>query len=326
MLTVAVPVAETSTRQVEQEVQAGAGGVLLFGASAPTNLGARLAHLSGLAPNHLGILVMTDEEGGGVQRMANLVGSLPWAAWMGKHWTPTQITHHVAQVGAKMSAANVDMDLAPVLDVDGTNVAPGPSNPDGWRSFSGKTRVVREDGVAYMKGLTASGEIAVVKHFPGLGGSSGNSDNGAAHTLPWSTLKRVAIPPFAAAIHAGAPAVMVANDTVPGLTAKPASLSRAVIVGQLERTLGFHGLVLTDAVSAGAILAAGYTVPQAAVQALRAGADMILFGQVPHVAASTWAIASAIVTAVRNGHLARGRLISAAEAVLAVRHVDLCSA
>jgi beta-N-acetylhexosaminidase len=325
MLTIAVPVAETAVWQVTNEVQAGAGGVLLFGSKAPANLGAKLASLAAQSPHQLGILVMTDEEGGGVQRMANLVGSLPWPAWMGKHWTTTQIRTHVAAVASKMAAANVTMDLAPVVDVDGSNVAPGATNPDGWRSFSGRTGVVSRDGVAFMRGLRDSGVIAVLKHFPGLGGSSGNSDNGPAQTLPWSKLKSVAIPPFAKAIAAGAPAVMVANDTVPGLTGRPASLSRQVIVGELQNTLGFHGLVLTDAVSALAIKAAGYTIPQAAVQALRAGADMILFGSVASVGAKTRAIASAIVSAVRGGHLARGRLISAGMAVLAVRNVDLCS-
>ena len=326
MQTLAVPVEETSPGDVTTEVSAGAGGVLLFGSSAPSDLGAKLAQLESHSPDHLGTLVMTDEEGGGVQRMANLVGSLPWPAWMGAHWTADQIERHVAAVGSKMLEANVDMDLAPVLDVDGKDVPPGSSDPDGWRSFSGKTWIVKRDGLAYMRGLTSSKVIAVIKHFPGLGGSSGNSDNGPAHTLPWPTLQKVAIPPFARAIRAGAPAVMVANDTVPGLTSKPASLSRKVIMGELEQKLGFGGLVMTDAVNAGAIRAAGYTVPEASVRALKAGADMILFGQVAHVRRETNTIASAIVGAVEHGKLARGRLIAAAEAVLAVRGVDLCSA
>jgi beta-N-acetylhexosaminidase len=99
-----------------------------------------------------------------------------------------------------------------------------------------------------------------------------------------------------------------------------------VIVGELEQKLGFQGLVMTDAVNAKAIRAAGYTVPEASVRALKAGADMVLFGQVAHVLRETNTIASAIVSAVQHEKLARGRLIAAAEAVLAVRGVDLCSA
>jgi beta-N-acetylhexosaminidase len=324
MQTIAVPVAETSLWRVRAEVHNGAGGVLLLGSSAPSKLGPHLAALESHVPGHLGLLVMTDEEGGGVQHMANLVGSLPWAAWMGRHWTAAKITHAVAVVGSKMAAANVNMDLAPVVDVDGKNVPPSSTDPDGWRSFSGNMAVVGRDGVAFMTGLTSSHVIAVLKHFPGLGGSVGNSDYGPAHTLPWSTLRKVAIPPFAKAIMNGAPAVMVANDTVPGLTRYPASLSRVVISRELKGNLQFRGLVLTDALDAKAISAAGFTVPEAAVRALKVGADMVIFSSAPNIASETSAIASAIVSSVAAGHLSRARLIGAAAAVLAARHVELC--
>ena len=326
MLTIVVPVSEDAPGAALQEVSAGAGGILLFGPSAPSNLGAQLASLETHVPGRIGLLVMTDEEGGGVQRMANLVGYLPWPAWMGANWSAAQIQAAVAQVAIRMYANGVNMDLAPVVDVDGTNAAPSATNPDGWRSFSGNTAVVTRDGIAFMNGLRSSHVIPVLKHFPGLGGSTGNTDNGAAQTLPWSTLKQVAIPPFAAAINDGAPAVMVSNATVPGLTTLPASLSPAVM-RELKITLHFQGLVMTDSLSAGAISAAGYSVPAAAVQALRAGADMVMFGLAPTTAATvaqTFAIRTAIVAAVADGTLARARLIDAGAAVLASRHVSLC--
>jgi beta-N-acetylhexosaminidase len=175
-----------------------------------------------------------------------------------------------------------------------------------------------------MKGMQAGGVIPVVKHFPGIGGSSYNSDLGPAHTLPWSELQNVGLPPFAATIGAGAQAVMVSNDTIPGLTSTPAGLSPTVINGELKGKLGFKGLVITDALDAKAISAAGYSVPSATVQALRAGADMIMFGLGPDVQGVTDATASAITTAVSDGQLSRARLIDAANAVLTARHVDLC--
>ncbi|MGW0626556.1 glycoside hydrolase family 3 N-terminal domain-containing protein [Streptomyces sp. NPDC002758] len=325
MLTIAVPVSETSVSDVTSEVSAGAGGVLLFGSKAPSDLGSRLTALKSHVPGHLGLLVMTDEEGGGIQRMANLVGSLPWPAYMGTHWTPAQIQQNVAKVAAKMAAAQVNMDLAPVVDVDGRNVAPGRTNPDGWRSFSGSTSVVSKDGVAYMNGLRDGHVIPVVKHFPGLGGSSYNSDFGPARTLPWSTLQKVGIPPFTAAIKAGAPAIMVSNNIVPGLGTNPASLSPTTISYELRGKLGFKGLVVTDSLSAKAISAAGFSVPAAAVQALRSGADMVMFDLGSNVSSQTSSIASAITNAVAGGHIARSRLIDAAGHVLAVRHVNLCS-
>ncbi|WP_225829345.1 glycoside hydrolase family 3 N-terminal domain-containing protein [Streptomyces naphthomycinicus] len=325
MLTIAVPVSETSVSDVTSEVSAGAGGVLLFGNKAPSDLGSRLTALKTHVPGHRGLLVMTDQEGGGIQRMANLVGSLPWAAYMGTHWTPAQIRQNVAKVAAKMSAAQVNMDLAPVVDVDGRNVAPGKTNPDGWRSFSGSTSVVSTDGVAYMNGLRDGHVIPVVKHFPGIGGSTYNSDFGPARTLPWSTLQKVAVPPFTAAIKAGAPAIMVSNNIIPGLGTNPASLSPTAITTQLRGKMGFKGLVVTDSLSAKAISAAGFSVPSAAVQALRSGADMVMFDLGSNVSSQTSAIATAITKAVAGGHLSRSRLIDAAGHVLAVRHVSLCS-
>lgn len=241
MLTIAVPVAETSTTDATSEVTDGAGGVLLFGAAAPADLGADLSTLESHVPGHIGLLVMTDEEGGGVQRMANLVGSLHWASWMGHYWTAGHIESAVAAVGKKMAAANVNMDLAPVVDVDGTNAPPSATDPDGWRSFSGHTPIVVRDGIAFMNGLLSSHVIPVLKHFPGLGGVSGNTDDGPAHTLPWSELVKVALPPFTRAIKAGAPAIMVSNATVPGLALFPASLSPAAIGRGLRRRSGFTG-------------------------------------------------------------------------------------
>ena len=325
MLTIAVPVSESAPGAALPEVQAGAGGLLLFGSSAPSNLGAQLASVETQVPGQIGLLVMTDEEGGGIQRMANLAGSLPWPAWMGANWSPAQIQNAVAAVAHNMLANGVNMDLAPVIDVDGSNVPPSGSNADGWRSFSGNTAVVSRDGVAFMNGLKSSGVIPVMKHFPGLGGSSGNTDVVLAHTLPWSTLQQVAIPPFAAAINAGAPAIMVSNAAVPGLTNLPASLSPAVM-HELE-VLQFHGLIMTDSLSAVAISAAGYSMPAAAVQAIKAGADMVMFGlpaTTSETFSQTFAMRSAIVAAVADGSLARSRLLDADAAVLASRSVNLC--
>ena len=327
MQTIAVPVSENYVAGAASEVSAGAGGLLLFGASAPSNLGSQLASLKTRVPGGIGLLVMTDEEGGGVQRMSNLVGYLPWAAWMGSHWSAAQIQYAVYNVATKMYRYGVNMDLAPVVDVDGRNVPPSSTNPDGWRSFSGNTAVVTRDGIAFMNGLRSGHVVPVLKHFPGLGYASGNTDYGPAHTLPWTTLQTVALPPFVQAMRSGAPAVMVSNATVPGLATNPASLSPAVM-RELKTTLGFNGLVMTDSLSAGAISAAGYSVPAAAVKALSVGADMVMFGlqSTPTATANlTFAVRSAIVSAVTSGRLARSRLIFAAASVLASRHVNLCA-
>ena len=322
--TVVVPVDENNVMSVRSEVAAGAGGVILFGSSAPTNFGAQLQALAAVAPDGIKPFIMTDEEGGVVQRMANLVGSIPSARQMGATMTPAQIEQLALGLAQRMRAAGVTMDLAPVLDVDGGQ-GPNNFNADGTRSFSANVAMASSDGVAFATGLRNGGIVPVVKHFPGLGGATGNTDVTAAATQSWSALQSGGLRPFEAAIAAHVPAVMVANATVPGLTNQPASISPAVINGILRGQLGFQGLVMTDSLSAVALSASGYTVPRAAVAALGAGADMVLYNADPStVAAVTSQTVSAIVAAVNTGTLSRAALETAVGRVLAAKGVNLC--
>jgi beta-N-acetylhexosaminidase len=319
---VAVPVEETDVEAVSAEVSQGVGGVLLFGATAPADLGSELTSLESTAPGGIRPFVMTDEEGGGVQRMANLVGSMPWARQMGSTMTPSQIQGLAESVGKAMLAAGVTMDLAPVLDVDGGD-GPNATDPDGWRSFSDNATTATNDGLAFAAGLEAAGVIPVVKHFPGLGGASGNTDDGPASTLPYSTLVSSGLLPFEAAVSAKLPALMVSNATVPGLSTVPASMSAAVIEGLLIGQLHYRGLILTDSLDALAISDLGLSVAQASVESIAAGADMVLFssGQQAQVLAS---IQSAVVGAVGDGQLSKSELVAAAGKVLSAKEVELC--
>ena len=321
-----IPVEESEVAAVTAEVGAGAGGVILFGSSAPANLTTSLHDLVAAAPGGIAPFVMTDEEGGAVQRMANLAGSLPSAREMAATMSPAQIRQLVTTVAVRMHAAGVTMDLAPVLDLDN---GPGPNNrdPDGTRSFSLNPNVASADGDAFLAGLEAAGIVPVVKHFPGLGEASGNTDVAPATTQPWSALQRAGLLPFVSAVAAGAPAVMIANATVPGLSTVPASISPAVMTTVLRDQLGFQGLVITDSLSAGALADIGYPVPRAVVAAITAGADMVLYTAAPsEVASLTAATAAALVAAVNARALDRGRLVSAVTHILTAKRVDLCAA
>ena len=323
--TIVVPVEESNVLLVRDEVAAGAGGVILFGGSAPSNLGVSLQALEAGAPGGIAPFIMTDEEGGVVQRMANLVGWIPSARQMGATMSPAQIQQLANGLAQRMRANGITMDLAPVLDVDG---GPGPNNidADGTRSFSVNPTIAANDGVAFAQGLLAGGIIPVVKHFPGLGGTYGNTDVTAAATPSWATLQGAGLLPFQAAVAAHLPAVMIANASVPGLSSLPASLSPAVMTDVLRNQLGFQGLIITDSLSAVAITSAGYNIPQATVAALRAGADMVLFNALPgQVASVTDATVGAIVAAVNTGTFSRSSLESAAGYVLATKGVNLCS-
>ncbi|MFI5285893.1 MAG: glycoside hydrolase family 3 N-terminal domain-containing protein [Candidatus Dormibacteria bacterium] len=323
--TLVVPVAETDVAAVTSEVAAGAGGVILFGSSSPSTLATSLRTLAAAAPGGIAPFVMTDEEGGVVQRMANLVGALPSPRQMAATMSPAQIRQLVTTVALRMHAAGVTMDLAPVLDLDNGQ---GPSNrdPDGTRSFSLNPAATAADGIAFMQGLQAGGIVPVVKHFPGLGQASGNTDIAPASTQSWSSLQRAGLLPFKSAFASGAPVVMIANATVPGLSTLPASISPVVMTTVLRDQLGFHGLVMTDSLSAGALANIGYSVPKAVVAAISAGADMVLYtAAAARVASLTSATATALVAAVDAGTLTRARLAGAVANILVAKNVHLCA-
>jgi beta-N-acetylhexosaminidase len=213
-----------------------------------------------------------------------------------------------------------------VLDIDGSDVVPGNADADGYRSFSGTASVVATDGVAFMKGLSAGGVLSVVKHFPGLGGVSPNTDVGAASTKPWSVVTGTSLSPFRAAIAAGARAIMISNATIPGLTTGPATLSSSVY-SYLRHQMGFTGLLMTDSLSAGAITDAHVSLTAAAVDAIAAGANDVLFGlpATSSALATANAITEAIFNAVATHRITRATLVDDASQVLVAKSVNLCT-
>jgi len=332
---VALPLNGFDFDTLAPELAAGASGVLLLGSNpVPTDLAARI-RAAGAHPGPDGPpLIMADQEGGGIQRLRGGVPVLAWPRELAATETVAQVQQQAAALGRAMAALGVNVDLAPVLDVDS---GPGPSddNPDGQRSFSGDPDTVSRYGVAFLQGLREGGVLPVVKHFPGLGGSTGNTDVRPAATKPIAALRAGGLTPFRAAISAGAPAVMISNATVPGMTTHPAGLSSAVIGGLLDNELGFTGLVVTDSLSAGAVTAATPSLGQAATDAIESGADLVLFGSTrtaADVAALSAAgiqvsfqqIVAALASAVNSGALTPTRLDAAVTAVLRARGVRLC--
>jgi beta-N-acetylhexosaminidase len=332
---VVVPALDAQLTGLGASFAAGAGGAVILGQTAAKDLAGQVVAANRREPGGVTLAVMSDEEGGGVQRLSGLVGALPWPRQMAATMTPDQVSSLARQTAVRMGALGVNVDLAPVLDVDGGQ-GPNSHDPDGLRSFSAVPAVASRYGLAFAAGLRQGGVLPVAKHFPGLGGSNANTDIGPAATLPLATLRTQGLLPFEAAIAAGVPAVMVANATVPGLSTQPASLSPAVIQGLLRGTLGFHGLVLTDSLSAGAISAAGFDLAGAAVAAVSAGADMVLFGSTltpsavaalspAAVNSSRSAIVNALAGAVGSGRLPEARLDGAVLDVLTAKGINLCA-
>lgn len=318
----AVPIDAAQIADLRPAVASGAGGILLFGSDAPSNLGALIRALDSGAEGGIEPLVMTDEEGGEVQRLANLVGSIPWPRTMAAGLSPRAVQSLADSVGTRMRADGVTMDLAPVLDI-ASGPGPNANHTDGPRSFSPNPAIATQYGLAFARGLLEAGVIPVVKHFPGEGRASANTDYRSASTPPLSTLRRADLIPFEDAIKANLPALMVGNAMIPGLTSLPASLSPSVIGGLLRHKLRFRGLVVTDSLTAGAISDAGFSLTHATVLAIHAGADMVLFNATnPNLVFSQ--LTSAIVQATTTGKLPVRVLDNAVAAVIATKKINLC--
>ncbi len=311
----------TLARALEPEARAGVGGFVLMGEPAAATGPALRTALSDLvsaaaAAGRVGPWLSTDTEGGPVSRLANILGTIPSARKMATEWTPEEVESAMRAHGAALRGLGITMDLAPVLD---TAPPTDPVADESQRSFSGTPAVVAAYGIAYAAGLRAGGVVAVGKHFPGLGHASADTDTGPATDAPLAELRGTDLVPFARAVSSGIPAVMVGHPIVPGLTGGlPASLSPATYV-LLRKTLHFDGVAMTDALSAGAISAAGYSEATAAVAAVRAGADMAM------VDASTWEpVVGALVHALSQDAIPRAQADASVARVLAAKGVAVC--
>lgn len=284
-------------------VNDGLAGHALFGANiGPPDQLARLT--ATIRSARADVLIATDEEGGDVTRLNHRTGSpYPGNAALGAIDDPELTRAMYAAIGADLARAGIDLDLAPVVDV---NTAA--DNPIiGTRAFGADPVLVARHSAAAVTGLQEAGVAACAKHFPGHGATITDSHLG----LP--TVDGPDLPPFVAAIAAGTQAIMTAHIRVPTLTgAGPATFSRAVLTDLLRAELGFAGVVITDALEMeGAARAAGGVGP-AAVLALAAGADLLCLGSRVDLALVEAVIAS-IVGAVQDGRLPVARLEEAGE-------------
>jgi beta-N-acetylhexosaminidase len=156
--------------------------------------------------------------------------------------------------------------------------------------------------------------LCAPKHFPGLGAASAATDEGPAQVgLSMAALRRRDMRPFAAAIRSGAPAVLVGHGLYePDSFVTPASTSKAVMGGLLRGRLHFGGLAITDDLADPGVSSFA-PVPDAAVEALRAGADMVF---VSGPLADQEAAYNAVLNAVRAGDIPERRVRAALLRVL----------
>ncbi len=272
----------------------------------------RIAELQDFA-GRVPLIFAVDEEGGRVQRLAAVVGRLPSAAAQTAR-PSAEVAEAAADHARKMYRLGFTMNFAPVIDV-------GAGEGIGDRSFGDDPATVTDYGMATVEGLSAGGIVPVVKHFPGHGAATADTHDQLASTAPLDELRRRDLIPFAAVVGATDAAVMVGHLQVPGLTGgMPASLSAAAIDGVLRNELGHSGLIVTDSLVMGAIRSQ-WSVSEAALLAVSAGADLALVGGLEDAAAAF----AEIETAVAEGRLSLERLDDAATNVLRAKGVYACT-
>lgn len=277
------------------------GGVVYLAANVerPEQVLALSQGLQRVAPPGLPLLVAIDHEGGLVMRLREPVTPLPDAMAIGATGDAGLARRAGAVAAAELLAMGINVNLAPVLDVNDN-----PANPViGRRSFGDRPAEVAALGVAYLEGLQAGGVLASAKHFPGHGHADVDSHLAlpvVERSLGWLTA--IDLAPFRAAVAADVATIMTAHVVYPALDPdRPATLSPIILRNLLRDQLGFRGPILTDALGMAAI-SRDYRAGEAAVRSLQAGADVAL------VVDDAEDVHAAIVAAVRDGRLASAQL------------------
>ncbi len=305
----------TPTDEIEKLVaERYLGGVIYFSRNVESadQLRTLSRTLQGFVPDDVPPLFITiDQEGGRVARLS-WGTELPSAMALGAADDPELAAQAGDAVGRELRSLGIDIDLAPVLDVNNN-----PDNPViGVRSFGEHPEHVAELGANFANGLQDASVVACGKHFPGHGDTAVDSHL----DLPVidhdrERLDAVELLPFRRAIEDGIGAVMtthIAFPTITGDAERPATLSRDVVTGLLREELGFDGLVLTDCMEMNAI-AEGVGTPEGCVQAVEAGCNQIF---VSHTPRKQHAAIDAVIDAVESGRIPEEQIDAAIRRVL----------
>lgn len=302
------------------------GGVIVTGHSIhggirnaePYAMAALLNRLQKMARTPL--FVAADFERGASMRV-NSTTAWPYSMAFGAAQDLTAVTEEGAATARDARAMGVNWLFAPVADVNNN-----PDNPIiNIRSFGENPQQVASFVEAYINGAHSDRKnpvLVTAKHFPGHGDTTEDSHLELARLdADRDRIESVELTPFRAAIAAGVDAVMTAHLAVPALEPDnvPATVSSKIITGILRGELGFHGLVVTDAMDMQG-LAAMFDSGEASVRAIEAGADVLLMPKRPEEAIR------AVMAAVQSGRISRKRLDESVNRVLAAKaHLGLRS-
>lgn len=279
------------------------------GGGDPSTAALLVRRMQQLAP--IPLLLTADLEGGAGYQFEGAT-RFPRGMAIGATGNPQYAEDAAAATAREAKAMGFSVNFYPVVDVNNN-----PLNPIiNIRSFGENPQTVARFAVAYVKGTQENGLIATAKHFPGHGDTSVNSHlELPVLNFDRARLNQIELPPFEAAIGAGAGAVMTGHISLPQFESQanvPASLSKSITTGLLRQDLGFRGLVFTDGLPMHAITE-HFGAAQAAVMAIEAGADVALEPlDIP-------AAFAALEAAMKKGDISEDRLNQTVRRLLAAK-------
>ena len=292
------------------------GGVILFGANITTKAALiTLTHSLRAAARAGGqppLLIAVDQEGGTIKR-------IPWAPptlsppEMGKIGSASVARDQGAMTGAALRELGINVDFAPVADV------PNSTSSFMYRqgrtfSFSSTTTAALSD--AFARGLMSAGVVPSMKHFPGLGRATANTDRYVVTIKASATTLAPGLRPYRTAIGHDIPLIMLSNATYTAYDShNAAGWSHAISVDLLRGDLAFNGVTITDSLD-GAAAARGLPTWQLAVRAAKAGTDMIL---TTGSEATTKAEYAKLLALAKGGFIARSTLLDSYDRILALK-------
>jgi beta-N-acetylhexosaminidase len=283
-----------------------ASGVILFRANVPTPAVARALTRRLQRAARRRALIAVDQEGGPIR-------ILGWAAptpSQGNVPVPTVARNQARLAARDLTAVGVNVNLAPVADVG------GPGSVMQGRAFPGGTADVAALTRASVSGYRGTKVLATLKHFPGIGAATTNTDDAPVTiSTPRAAIETRDLPPFEEGIKAGAPLVMASHALYTGLDRKNiASQSKPILTTLLRSQLGFKGVVITDSMEAAAVLKRS-SLETASLRSIAAGADLLLLtgaGSFPRVR-------NQLLVAAKRSPKFRARIAEAAARVIALK-------
>jgi beta-N-acetylhexosaminidase len=281
-----------------------AGSVVLFGSHWNSADSIRvvvgpLQKLARAANGGVGLFVSGNQEGGQAGSFQAFYGdgfSVIPSPIMQAQGDPVLLQAQAQRWGAELLKAGVNLDLAPVLDTVPAGTADSNDPIGHWgREYGFTPGDVQRYGVAFERGMRAAGIAVAIKHFPGLGRVTGNTDFTAEGIVDntFTGADDPYIQPYKAGIDAGAEFVMMSLASYPRVDPQPAVFSSTMIGGILRGSLGFQKIVISDDVGA-AVAVADRPPARRALDFLRAGGDMVLTVQPTDIAPMTRAVLEAV--------------------------------